>query len=87
LAGVPGAEAAASTLVDLTTEAVAQLAFIALDLLALEDIRPGAAIVRPAFIGLAAFSLGRSQWLSRLVRGGAKRWLTAFGEVDNALPH
>jgi putative membrane protein len=94
LAGVPGAEAAASTLVDLTTEAVAQLAFIALGLLALEDIRPGAAIVRPAlvgltagaaFIGLAAFSLRRSQWLSRLVRGGAKRWLTAFGDVDNAL--
>ncbi|WP_158818295.1 lysylphosphatidylglycerol synthase domain-containing protein [Methylocapsa sp. S129] len=94
LAGVSGAEAAASTLVDLTTEFVAQLAFIALGLLALEEIRPGAAIIRPAlfgivaclaFTGLLAFSLRRSPWLSRLVRAGAKRWLSAFGEVDNAL--
>jgi glycosyltransferase 2 family protein len=94
LAGVSGAEAAASTLVDLTTEAVAQLAFIALGLLALARLRPDAAVLRPALIGLiacaaliggAAFSLRRSPWLSRLARGGATRWLKSFGEVDNAL--
>ena len=95
LAGVSGAEAAASTLIDLTTEAVAQLAFIALGLLALETIQPGAAIIRPALLGLLAvagsigllafFFFRRSQWLSRLVRAGAERWLAAFGEMGNAL--
>jgi glycosyltransferase 2 family protein len=94
LAGVSGAEAAASTLVDLTTEALAQVAFIALGLLALEHIRPGAAIIRPAllglvvcvtFAGLIAFLLHRTRWLSWLATGVATRWLTAFGEVDKTL--
>jgi glycosyltransferase 2 family protein len=94
LAGISGAEAAASTLVDLTAEAAAQIAFVALGLLSLENIRPGAAIIRPALIGLMvcvalggilALCLRRTRWLSQLAGGAAKRWLTAFGEVDNAL--
>lgn len=94
LAGLSGAEAAASTLVDLTTEAAAQFAFVALGLLALEHIRPAAAIIRPALFGLVAIavaialaglSLRRTQWLPRLARAGAKHWLVGFGEVDNSL--
>jgi putative membrane protein len=94
LAGVSGAEAAASTLIDLTTEAAAQLAFLALGLLALWDMRPGAAILRPALIGLGAIialigllalSLRANPWLSRLAAAGARRWLASYGEVDKAL--
>jgi putative membrane protein len=94
LAGVSGAEAAASTLIDLTTEAAAQLAFLALGLLALWDMRPDAAILRPALIGLAAIialiglltlSLRANPWLSRLAGAGARRWLASYGEVDKAL--
>jgi len=91
LAGVPGAEAAASTLIDLTTEAAAQLAFLALGLLALWDLRPGAAILRPALIGLIAIIvligllalfLRANPWLAR---AGMRRWLASYGEVDKAL--
>jgi glycosyltransferase 2 family protein len=94
LAGLSGAEAAASTLVDLTTEVIAQIAFIALGLLALEKIQPGAAIVRPVLVGLVvcvalgvlmALCLRRTSWLPLLASGAAKRWLLAFGEVDDAL--
>jgi putative membrane protein len=94
LAGLSGAEAAASTLVDLTTEAAAQLAFIALGLLALENIRPDAEIIRPASFGLIAIViliallallLRRGEWLPRLAGAGARRWLSAFGDVENAL--
>lgn len=94
MAGVSGVEAAASTLADLTTEAAAQLAFTALGLIALADIRPGAAIIRPALFalvaiaglsGVLAISLRRGQWLSRFGRDGARRWLAGFGQVDKTL--
>lgn len=94
LAGVSGAEAAASTLIDLTTEAAAQLAFLALGLFALWRLRPDASILLPALIGLVAIvaliglvalSLRGNPWLSRLAGAGARRWLAAYGEVDKAL--
>ncbi|MGA2793928.1 MAG: lysylphosphatidylglycerol synthase domain-containing protein [Roseiarcus sp.] len=94
MAGVSGVEAAASTLADLTTEAVAQLAFIALGLIALAHIRPAAAIIRPTLFAIVAvaglsvvlaLSLRRGRWLSRLAGAAAKRWLAGFGDVDKAL--
>jgi putative membrane protein len=94
IAGASGVDAAASTLADLTTEAVAQIAFIALGLLAIMHMRPDAAIIRPAQFGLVAavalglalaFSLRRGSGLSRLGAGAAKRWLAGFGDVDKAL--
>ena len=92
--GVPGVEAAASTLADLTTEAVAQIAFTALGLIAIADIRPGAPIIRPTVFALVvvaalsvalALSLRRGQRLSRLGGSAAKRWLAGFGDVEKTL--
>jgi putative membrane protein len=94
LGGLAGAEAAASTIVDLTTEAAAQLGFIALGLLALQDIRPGAAVIRPALLGLVAIIgaaaglavwLRRSGGLDRLLRARAAPWLAGFGDLDRGL--
>lgn len=94
LGGLSAAAAAASTLVDITAEAVAQLGFIALGLVALGDIRPDAAIIRPALLAVAALAgvavaltlaLRRGGWLSGRASAGAKRWLGAFGPVDGAL--
>jgi putative membrane protein len=94
LGGLTGAEASASTLVDITTEAVAQLAFIALGLIALADLQPDAPMIRPALIAVAAAAaiiaglallLRYSRRLSRLAGAGARRWLGGLGPVDNAL--
>lgn len=94
LGGLTGAEASASTLVDVTTEAVAQLLFTALGILALAHIQPDAPMIRPALIavivataaivGLAAL-LRYSPWLSRLAGAAARRWLGGLAPVDNAL--
>ena len=94
MAGVPGVDAAASTLADLTTEAVAQIAFVALGLIAIIHMRPDAAIIRPTVFGLVAviglgvalaIALRRGQRLSRLGAAAARRWLAGFGDVDGAL--
>ena len=94
MAGVSGVDTAASTLADLTTEAVAQIAFIALGLIAIVHLRPGAAIIGPVVLGLVAvvalgvalaISLRRGRPLSRLGAAAAKRWLAGFGDVDKAL--
>ena len=94
IAGVSGVEAAASTLADLTTEAVAQIAFTALGLIAIARIRPGPVIIRPTFFALVAvtglsvvlaLSLRPGKLLSRLGGAAAKRWLAGFGDVDKAL--
>jgi putative membrane protein len=94
LGGLTGAEASASTLVDITAEALAQLIFTALGLLALAHIQPGAPMIRPALIAVVAATalivglamlLSRSRWLARLVGDGARRWLGGLGPVDNGL--
>jgi glycosyltransferase 2 family protein len=94
IAGVAGVDTAASTLADLTTEAVAQIAFTALGLLAIVRIRPDAAIIRPVafalvivvFAGVAlAVLLRRGGRLSHFGAAAAKRWLAGFGDVDKAL--
>jgi glycosyltransferase 2 family protein len=57
LAGIPGSMAAASTIVDLTLEFFAKLAYTALGLVLLISLRPGSAITAPLIAGLAAASL------------------------------
>ena len=47
LAGVPGSVAAATTMVDLTLEFVAKLAFMAIGLIVLVDLRPGMPVSLP----------------------------------------
>jgi len=54
LAGVPGSAAAASTIVDVTLEFLAQIAFTALSLVWLVRLRPDVWIEVPVVIGLAA---------------------------------
>jgi putative membrane protein len=57
LAGVPGPVAAASTIVDLTIEFFAKLAYTGLGLILLISLRPGSAITLPLAAGLAAASV------------------------------
>jgi putative membrane protein len=57
LGGVPGATAAASTMVDLTLEFVAKLAYMALGLLLLFFLRAGTPLALPVTVGLTATGL------------------------------
>ena len=57
VAGVAGTSAAASTIVDITLELLAQLAYTALALSWLLHLRPDAAIATPVAIGLAVAGL------------------------------
>ena len=52
LSGVPGTLASASTIVDVTLEFVAQLAYTALGLILLVALKPGAAMALPVAIGI-----------------------------------
>jgi glycosyltransferase 2 family protein len=54
LAGVPGAIAAATTMVDLTLEFVAKLAYMAIGLVLLVYLRPAMPVLLPVAFGLAA---------------------------------
>ncbi len=58
LAGVPAPVGAASTIVDLTLEFLAKLAYTALGLIWLVRLRPGSPAAMPIAIGLAAAALG-----------------------------
>lgn len=57
LSGISGSIAAASTIVDLTLEFFAKLAYTALGLILLVSLRPGSAIAGPLTAGLAAAGL------------------------------
>lgn len=57
LAEVPGATAAASTMVDLTLEFLAKLAYMALGLVLLLDLRTHAPVTLPVTVGLTATGL------------------------------
>lgn len=57
LAGVPGVIAAASTMVDLTLEFLAKLAYMALGLFLLVELRPDMPVALPVTIGLGATGL------------------------------
>ncbi len=57
LAGVPGSIAAATTMVDLTLEFLAKLAYMAIGLILLIDLRPGMPVSLPVTLGLAVTGL------------------------------
>jgi putative membrane protein len=93
LAGATSLEAAASTLLDLTTEAAAQLAFIALGIGALHAFRPDAPVIRPVGVALAILialvaiaALFGERSLEYLVpaRAALRRWLILFGDTEKA---
>jgi len=71
LAGVPAATAAASTIVDLTLEFCAKLAYTALGLAWLLRLRPGSPVAVPLAIGLVAASLAAAAFV-RFQRRGAQ---------------
>ena len=73
-AGVPGAAAAASTIVDVSLEFVAQIAFTGLALLWLIWLRPGTSVAVPVTIGLAAAGILAAGLLVAQRRG--------FGLID-----
>ena len=56
LAGVSGTSAAASTVVDVTVELVAQLGYTAAGLVLLDQLRPGSGFVGPVLAGLGAMA-------------------------------
>ncbi len=57
LAGVPGVFAAASTVVDVTVELVAQLGYTAIGLALLHQLRPGSGFTAPVLAGLVAMAV------------------------------
>jgi len=57
LAGVSGTVAAATTMVDLTLEFVAKLAYMAIGLIILLDLRPGVPVALPVVTGLGVTGL------------------------------
>lgn len=101
LAGVPGSTAAASTIVDLTLEFLAKLAYTALGLVLLVGLRPRSEMTLPVTIGLAAASLGAIGFVAaqrhglrlferlagNLGRGWAERTASGAAALQQALRH
>ena len=69
LAGVPGTVAAASTIVDVTLEFVAQLAYTALGLAWLVRLQPDTQAAIPVLLGLAVAALGATAFVLLQRRG------------------
>lgn len=69
LAGVPGTLAVASTIVDVTLEFVAQLAYTALGLLWFVRLQPGSPVAIPVLIGLAIAALAATAFVLMQRRG------------------
>jgi putative membrane protein len=69
LGAIPGSVAAASTIVDLTLEFFAKLAYTALGLVLLLSLRPGSPIALPLTAGLAAASLAAVGFVAAQRRG------------------
>jgi putative membrane protein len=94
VAGVPGTTAAASTIVDVSLELVAQIAFTALALVWLIHLRPDAPVAIPVAIGLAVAGVLAAGLLvaqrrgfnlfDRLARALGRNWLdrTAAGAAS-----
>jgi putative membrane protein len=71
LAGVPGSVATASTIVDLTLEFLAKLAYTALGLAWLVRLRPGSPAAMPIAVGLALAGIGAIVFVVAQRRGFA----------------
>ena len=69
LTGVSGVFAAASTVVDVTLELVAQIAYTIIGLLLLERLRPGNAIVQPVLAGVIIMSVAAAIFFAVQARG------------------
>ena len=69
LCGIAGPLAAASTIVDLTLEFLAKLAYTLLGLVLLVSLRPGSPITLPLGVGLAAASLAAAGFVAAQRRG------------------
>ncbi len=69
LAGVSGAFAAASTVVDVTLELVAQIGYTIIGLLLLEWLRPSNAIVAPVLAGVVIMSVATAIFFAIQARG------------------
>jgi glycosyltransferase 2 family protein len=69
LHGVSGLAATATTVVDVTVDVCAQLAYTALGLALLLQLKPGAAFILPAFIGIAAAIAAVAGFVLAQVRG------------------
>jgi glycosyltransferase 2 family protein len=80
LAGIAGSIAAASTIVDLTLEFFAKLAYTAIGLVLLISLRPGSAITAPLTVGLALASLTAVAFVAAQRRG-----FNLFDRVARAL--
>jgi putative membrane protein len=99
LGGVPGATAVASTMVDLTLEFLAKLAYMALGLLLLFFLRADAPLALPVIVGLTATGLVAvafvvvqrhgfvvfDRFARRLGRSWAKRTVAGAAAVQAAL--
>jgi putative membrane protein len=99
LAGVPGAVAAATTMVDLTLEFLAKLAYMAIGLILLVDLRPDMPVSVPVTFGLATTGLFAIAFVivqrhgfaffdrlaRRLGRGWAERTASGMAAVHSAL--
>jgi glycosyltransferase 2 family protein len=99
LAGVPGATAAASTMVDLTLEFLAKLAYMLLGLVLLLDLRADTPLALPLAVGLTATALFSvafvfvqrhgfvffDRFTRRLGRGWAERTAAGAAAVQTAL--
>ncbi|MBV9202263.1 MAG: flippase-like domain-containing protein, partial [Alphaproteobacteria bacterium] len=99
LTGVPGSVAAATTMVDLTLEFLAKLAYMAIGLILLVNFRPGMPVALPVTFGFAASGLfaiifvllqrrgfailNRFAWM--LGRGWAERTISGMAAVNAAL--
>ncbi len=69
LTGVSGAFAASSTVVDVTVELVAQLAYTMLGLVLLHRLRPGTEFAAPMLIGLVAMTCAVAIFIAVQARG------------------
>lgn len=99
LAGVPGSVAAATTMVDLTLEFIAKLAYMAIGLILLIELRPGMPVSLPVTFGLAATGLFAiafvivqrhgfaifDRFARMLGRGWAERTVSGMAAVNAAL--
>lgn len=99
LAGVPGSVAAATTMVDLTLEFLAKLAYMAVGLILLVNLRPGMPVALPVTFGFAASGLfaivfvllqrrgfaAFDRFARMLGRGWAERTISGMAAVNAAL--
>ena len=69
LVGVSGTFAAASTVVDVTVELVAQLGYTATGLVLLDRLRPGSGLIGPVLAGVAAMGLLVTVFITVQARG------------------